>query len=526
MCADLANLDTNVYSLDTSRVDWGTEQCYDGRRAMRSVERLAFEGLWNPGVHAVCPHNELAALLKRVLAPLPPRVFSPLGPAVRAAFGRLERLGGLYSGETWSYLQTAQSYSGRLGRRYDEAERSLRVDGALRKEDWYLRPFLKAEKGCGVIKGAKPRLIFPRSPRYNLMLASRLKPFEHWVWGRLTARWVTRGGVGRVVGKGLNPVQRANLIVRKMANLDDCTVMEVDGKAFEAHVGPASLAAEHRVYRAGFPGDRRLEWLLRRQEVLEGTLPCGARFSRPGARASGDYNTGLGNSLVMLAAVTGVLYTYKIPFDVLVDGDNALLFLRARDLGRVVSNLYADVLRECGQELTLERPTTVLEEVRFGRSAPVRVGGGYRMVRDWKSVLSGGLSSHRWLKEPRFVPEWIRGVASCELSLARGLPIVQAWALSLQAVWGGPEGVREHPHTDLIFKGGWFAGPEEALPVSLETRESYSRAFGVSPEEQLAMEERLGSEVPEGGPWMRVSLPGFDEWSAPPGFYESVKDLP
>jgi len=489
------------------------------------MERLSFDGLWNPGVHAVCPHNELAALLTRVLAPLPPQVFSPLGPGVRRVWARLTVLGGLYGGETWSYSQTAQSYSGRLGRRYCEAERSLRVDGALRKEDWYLRPFLKAEKVNGVIKRTKPRLIFPRSPRYNLMLASRLKPFEHWLWSRLVARWVTRGGVGRVVAKGLNPVQRANLIVRKMANLDDCTVMEVDGRAFEAHVGPYSLASEHKVYQSAFPGDGRLDWLLRRQRTLEGTLPCGARFSRPGARASGDYNTGLGNSLVMLAAVCGVLLGYGIPFDVLVDGDNALLFLRARDLGRVVSSLSSRVLKESGQELTLERPTTVLEEIRFGRSAPVRVGGGYRMVRDWRAVLSGALSSHRWLTEPRFVPEWVRGVAACELSLARGLPIVQAWALSLQAVWGGPEGVREHPHTDLIFKGAWFAKSEEALEVSWETRESYSRAFGVSPEEQLAMEERMGTEAPEGGAWLRVALPGYDEWHAPPGFYEAVNDL-
>ena len=492
---------------------------------MRSVERLTFDGLWNPGVHAVCPHNELAALMTRVLAPLPNSVFRPLGPGVKAAFGRLETLAGLYGGYTWSYLQTAQSYSGRLRLRYEEAERSLRVDGMLRREDWYLRPFLKAEKVCGVIKRAKPRLIYPRSPRYNLMLASRLKPFEHWLWGRLTARWVTRGGVGRVVGKGLNPVQRANLIVRKMANLGDCTVMEVDGKAFEAHVGPALLAAEHRVYRRAFPGDERLGWLLQKQKVLEGTLSCGARFSRPGARASGDFNTGLGNSLVMLCAVSGVLWSYGIPFDMLVDGDNALLFFKTLDLGRVLPNLSRDVERECGQELTLESPTTVLEEVRFGRSAPVRVGGGVRMVRDWRAVLSGGLSSHRWLTEPRFVREWVRGVAACELSLARGLPIVQAWALSLQAVWGGPEGVREHPHADLIFKGGWFAGSDEAIPVSLETRESYHRAFGVSPDEQLAIEKRLGSEVAKGGDWLRVSLPGFDEWDAPPGFYEPVKDL-
>jgi hypothetical protein len=511
------------YSLDTSRVDWGTEQCVGGRRAMRSMGGPALEGLWYPSTHALCAHNELAAIMTRVMAPLPPQVFRPVGPAVRRAFQCVARLGGLYSGETWSYLQTAKSYSGRLGRRYDEAERSLRVDGALRREDWYLRPFLKAEKGNCVIKRVKPRLIYPRSPRYNLMLASRLKPFEHWVWARLTARWVCRGGVGRVCAKGLNPVQRASLIARKMSNLVDCRVMEVDGKAFEAHVGPDQIALEHAVYHAAFPGDGRLRELLRKQQVLEGTLPCGAKFSRPGARASGDYNTGLGNSLVMIATVTGVLRTYGIPFDVLVDGDNALLFLRACDLGRVVLNLYGDVVAQCGQELTLERPTSVLEEVRFGRSAPVYVAGKYRMVRDWRAVLSGALSSHRWLTEPRFVSEWVRGVAACELSLARGEPIVQQWALSLQAVWGGPGGVREHPHTDLVFKGAWFAASDEAVEVSMESRLSFERAFGVSPEEQLSIEKRVGAMVAQ-GPWHRVSLTGFAHDDADPGIIETYID--
>jgi hypothetical protein len=217
------------------------------------------------------------------------------------------------------------------------------------------------------------------------------------------------------------------------------------------------------------------------------------------------------------------LRTYNIPFDVLVDGDNALLFLRAVDLERVVSSLHGRVKEDSGQELTLERPTSVVEEVRFGRSAPVFVAGRYRMVRDWRAVLSGALSSHRWLTEPRFVPEWVRGVAACELSLARGEPIVQQWALSLQAVWGGPGGVREHPHTDLIFKGAWFAAPEEAVGVSEETRLSFERAFGVSPEEQRALEKRLEARVAQ-GPWLRVSLPGFDHEDAPPGVIETYID--
>lgn len=491
---------------------------------MRTMDGWFPEGCWVPSVHSVCPHNEIAALLRRSLAPLPARVFEEVGPSVQRCFRTLVSMASRYPESTWGHLQVAHTYTGAMRRRYVEAERSLRVDGPVARRDWYLRPFLKAEKFNGGAKLAKPRLIFPRSPRYNLDLAARLKPFEHWLWGRLTARTFSTGGVGRVVAKGLNPVQRANLIKRKMENLDDCVVVEADGAAFEAHVGLSQLRWEHAVYKAAFPGDRGLVRLLRAQECLEGTLPCGAKFSRLGGRASGDFNTGMGNSLIMLVVVVAVLRHHNVPFDVLVDGDNALVFLRGADSKRVMSVFAQQVLDCSGHEVTLEKPVRVLEEVRFGRSAPVYAGGCWRMVRDWRSVLSGALSSHRWLREPRFIPEWIRGVAAAELSLARGVPVLQAWALGLQRRWGGPEGVRAHPHADLLFRGAWFATGEEALEVSAEARLSFERAFGLDPEAQVRLEDMLGKPSDFTGQWLRVAMPNNQSFNWPQGSTEPYND--
>jgi len=476
-------------------------------------------------VHAVCPHNEIAALLRRSLAPLPDRTFEDVSPAVKFVFRELRRLALLYADGSWSYLRTAESYNGRLRSRYLEAERSLRVDGPVEPRDWYLRPFLKAEKFNAVAKVAKPRLIFPRSPRYNLALASRLKPFEHWLWGRMSARWFSTGGVGRIVAKGLNPVRRANLIRRKMNNLDGCVVCEVDGMQFEAHVSEYQLRGEHGVYKAAFPGDRGLRALLRAQLVLEGTLECGAKFSRSGGRASGDFNTGMGNTLVMVACVVATMRKYRCEYDLLVDGDNALIFLPGSVSDRVLGSFAAVLHRESGHEVTLERPTAVLEEVRFGRSAPVVTSGGLRMVREWTSVLSGAVASHRWLREPRFAVEWLRGVAACELSLALGVPVLQAWALALQKRWGGPEGVRLHPHADLLYQGAWAADSDCRLEVSQEARSSFERAFGVSPELQLKWEEGFGAmESSDIDDWLTVCPPSFEKFDLPPGFTEPYDD--
>lgn len=470
------------------------DSCYDSRREMRVVVTSSIEGTYVPNVHLNCPHNEITAIAMRSLGPLPPEVFAPLGPDVTRIFKKIQRMARRYTEGKWDLSTTANSYSGALRRRYLRAEESLLLDGLSGPSDWRLKCFLKAEKVNPTVKFQKPRLIYPRTPRYNLELASRLKPFEHWVWGRLTSERVFSKGVGRCVLKGLNPRQRANLLVRKFKSLEDCVCFEADGKAWEAHVGPDGLKPEHDVYMAAFPRDRRLRYLLSKQLSLEGVLPCGAKFSRKGGRASGDYNTGMGNSLLMLAICAGVLNTFGIPFDLAVDGDNCLVFLRGVDASRVIAYFGSMVTQQSGQELVLEKPVRVVEEIRFGQSAPVFLGEGlgWTMVRDYRKVISGALSSHRWLREPLFAKEWCVGVLRCELSLSIGLPVLQAWVLACLRDMDFKGAVREHPHRDYQAIGAWFAREEESRDVSEACRVSFERAFGLTVPEQLLLEKGFG----------------------------------
>jgi hypothetical protein len=455
-------------------------------------------GTWVVGVHRSCPHNEVGALCSRVLAPLPPEVGLPVSAGFRVAMGLVVSVARSYLQPRWTLERTALSYDGAMRRRYLDAFMSLRDWPLDVRRDARLDCFLKAEKVKLVEKWAKPRLIFPRSARYNLVRASRLKPFEHWLWAHLTAERLGTPGVGRYVAKGLNLSSRARLILKKRSRFQDPVVLEVDGKAFEAHVGVSSLREEQRVYKAAYPRDQVLRSLLREQLVLRGMLPCRAKFSRDGGRASGDFNTGMGNSLIMLACVLSSMTALGYErFDFLADGDNALLFVESSDADDLVRRLPGVAVASCGQELSLDSRSTSVGGIVFGQSRPVWFPDGWRLVRDPFKALSGFGCSHAWLREPSFRVEYLVGVARCELALSVGQPLLQAFCLAVLAALPDVE-VRSHvAFRDYEFLGVSPRVSRRAAPVHPATRESFHEAFGVSPERQVLLEEGFRVRAPD-----------------------------
>jgi len=383
--------------------------------------------------------------------------------------------------------ETAMSYQGRLRKRYLEAYRSLMEEGPVSVRDSFIKGFLKAEKRAED-NVAKPRMIFPRDPRYNLALASFLKPLEHWLWLRCTGK--TFGGMSplRVSAKGLNPVERAALIRKKMDFVGECTVFEVDGSAFEAHVDEEQLRWEHSVYLHAYGGDPELRRLLRMQRVNRGVTTNGVRFSRKAGRASGDFNTGMGNTLIMCRVIAGCLKGLGSRWDMLVDGDNAILFIRTPFLLRARS-MVVNNCASFGHEVTLEKATTVLEKVTFGQSQPVFFNGRYSMVRDYRKVFSNFASSHCNMKNSGW-REYVRAVGVCEEHLANGLPVMGAAFRAVVKHLGGFKPIRSHlvqEYRLFGFDPAQVVEHPEICPTP-EARLSFELAFGLSSDSQIALE--------------------------------------
>jgi len=308
-----------------------------------------------------------------------------------------------------------------------------------------------------------------------------------------------------------------------MSNIPGCVVVEVDGKTWEAHCDVWQLQEEHKCYAAAYPGQDSLKRVLAKQLANFGVTKHGVKFSREGGRASGDFNTGMGNSVIMVAVVVSTCVGIGLrTFDTLVDGDNALLFLRPEDLALAQREFYNYALRTSGHEIVLERPEVVLERVRFGQSAPVEVAGKWTMVRDWKKILSHGTSNHAHLRDLPFAYPWLRGVARCELSLARGLPIVQRWAESILRSTEGSVELSLDNYRDYQAMGVAVEefGDDHLEEVAQSTRESFSRAFGVEVDRQLAIERELVG-LPKLSAWVCQEAPVPDGWwDVDPGLCE------
>lgn len=493
--------------------DMGARCEPEGRyRCMYRCYTPPVQGVWQPQVHRACAHNFVSGLLQRTLGPTPSAERE--GEAMLAAsFKELARVvvGRVNPIEPWDLERVVSSYRERRMRvRYQEALASLRDEGLSTRRDSRVKAFVKGEK-LARYKVDRPRVIMGRSPRYNLELASYLKPIEHEVYGALRGwgrRFYTHT---RLIGKGLDLKQRAALLRRKFFSVPDLVAFEIDGKSFESHCAEHVLRREHEFYLRLLP-DARLRTLLRWQLEFDGRGPDGVRFHARGVRASGDFNTGLGNTLIMCCLVLAVARAIGSRFDFLADGDNAVVFVSKRDLELWRLRLPLLSLR-MGFTMELGEPTSNFEEVVFGQSKPCLTGGGWTMVRDPWKVLSHACCSHEHYAEMRGGLRVLKAVAYCEAVLNKGVPVLQAFAAALLKAL---RGVHMAPHVRLdtleyqrtLAQGvRWELAKQEM--ISQRTRLLFAKSWGISVEEQLRLEDLFAQGVVFPTSWDGVPA---EEW--------------
>lgn len=351
-------------------------------------------------------------------------------------------------------------YSGGKRSRYEMAFASLRTE-ALSKKDAVVSMFVKDDKY--VEWGKAPRCIQYRSARYTGVLARYLIPVEHRVYS-------TKVDGYRVFAKGRNQEERAADLIALWESFDNPYIINVDHSKWDSKVSLPLLRLERKFY-SKFNGSRKLRQMLKWQERNRG-FTRGVKYFTPGTRMSGDFNTGLGNSILNYAILQSAFPDARI----YCDGDDAVVFSRTRPEMPDWTRYGMETVTSVGRGL---------EFIDFCQSRICLLPTGARMLRDpGRMIPRAGWTCRN--AHPRFLERVCRSVGMCEVALNRGAPIGQALGLCMQEAGRGRFVTAVDPYYTARLEKSW-----DPIPVTDEAREAYAVAFGITPTEQIAVEKAM-----------------------------------
>jgi len=377
-------------------------------------------------------------------------------------------------------------YNGRKRGVYERAVESLK-SGAVAVSDSYVSTFIKAEKVNFSAKvDPAPRVIQPRSPRYNVEVGRFLKLFE-----KSLVEGFRRCFGYSVICKGMNADQVGMTLFDNWSHFHNPVAVGLDASRFDQHVSYDALKWEHSVYNSVFR-DSKLAKLLEMQLYNTGIGRVGdhvVRYKVRGCRMSGDMNTGMGNCLIMSSIVIAYCEDKGIEYRLSNNGDDCVVFLEQENLPKL--NGLDEWFLDFGFKLTREEPCYMLEAVSFCQFHPIKVGDGWRCVRDPKVSMSKDcVSLVGWNNEYEF-RSWAHAVASCGISLTSGVPVCESWYRALGRI-GKCENRGVDDRVNECGAYHWARGVKRSK-ITEESRASFYYAFGIMPDEQLALEDHYDS---------------------------------
>jgi len=368
---------------------------------------------------------------------------------------------------------------------YAKAAATLAVQPINAKDAW-VQAFVKVEKlDLGLKDDPCPRLIQPRSKRYNLALGRFL---------RLNEKYLTNS-IDRVFGEktvlsGYDSMEIGAQIHRKWSKYVAPVAIGLDASRFDQHCSVDALKFEHSVWNAIF-GDPLLKKLLQWQLYNKGIAYCddgrAVRYRTTGCRMSGDINTSLGNKLIMCAMVWSYLREYEIEASLCNNGDDCVLVCERDQLDVIQRTLTGYFLRK-GFNMVVEKPVYHIEQIEFCRSQPVAVGNSYHMVRGISSLSRDCVTTINVSRREDF-EEMMTAVGYCGMVINDGIPIHSRLHQRMFALGGGRVNQRlldkyeDYNHLERMGKRR-----STDSPITDLTRLSYFRAFGIDPHRQLIIE--------------------------------------
>lgn len=390
-----------------------------------------------------------------------------------------------------SYDQFCDRYSGRRKKLYQDAVTSLHATG-VSKRDARVKGFCKFEKGNVVAKAdACPRAISPREPRYNVEVGIHISHCEKPLF-----KAIAKVFGHTTVYKGLDAYKSAAALRDAWESFANPVAVGLDASRFDQHVSADALRWEHQQWLHFVPQSERkqlsklLSWQVNnkgRAYLDDGTV----EYEIDGCRMSGDMNTSSGNCMIMCAMVYAYLAHVCVFARLANNGDDCVVIMEEEDLGRFSAGLD-QWFTEMGFTMKVEEPVREFEEIEFCQTKPVLSSFGWVMTRNPHVAMAKDATANCDISTKKVFDTWCDAMHCGGTALTAGLPV---WP-QFYAMYPRNTSRSTHEQTigGLTESGMWRLRGEltyrrgEVGPVQ---RESFWKAFGILPDDQLLLEQQF-----------------------------------
>lgn len=388
--------------------------------------------------------------------------------------------------------QCVDLWTGRKRAIYQRAADSL-LHIPVGRGDAKLSTFVKAEKINLTKKiDPAPRVIQPRNPRYNLELARYLKHTEHLLFKKIDDLFDVDNIGERTIFKGMDAFTSARAFKQKVDRFSKPCFIGLDASRFDQHVSPLALGFEHSCWMKLCGGNRKgLSRLLKWQLENKGCAftPDGfIKYKVNGCRMSGDINTSSGNCLIM----TALCYSYMAylgigKYSLLNNGDDCVLIVE-KSLELLVRRDLSTWFREMGFTMKVEDTVYDMHQVEFCQTRCLEIDGVFQFVRNMSACVSKDCHAVSLLSDEHKIRSWISAVGVGGRAANSGVPILYRFYDRFPRFVDSDREIDEFLQE---YKQWRFSHCESNLQMAPINRYSCWRAFGITPDEQVAVEDEL-----------------------------------
>nr|WRQ65479.1 RNA-dependent RNA polymerase [Tolivirales sp. gcode 6] len=363
-----------------------------------------------------------------------------------------------------------------------------------------LSNFVKVEKVLEDKLAKAPRNISPRAPEFNVLLGCYIAHLE-----KALFRILERVCGFPVVFKGMNALKQGEVLRHHWEQFDQPIAIDLDASRFDQHQHVASLKVEHEQWLRMVPAECRdsLQALLSCQLLNNGSAVfpqegIRVKYQVRGTRASGDMNTSSGNCFTMVGLIFSYMHN-KCKWRLANNGDDCVLIIEKRDLPKIAD--LVTWFSEMGYTMESEGVVDIFEKISFCQTKPVWTPNGYKMVRNPQTAIAKDIHSRCDLSREDVFDLWTSCVGKGGLALAGDIPVYNKFYKTFPQKHSAANFQEVAPMVEsgfyMLSKGLKY----ESAEIQPRTRYSFWLAFGITPKEQLVLEDHFdGVQVRYGVP--------------------------